>query len=177
MFIIEPITNKRYVVTDLKGKKLLKNYIRYYQSGGDLIQPGEDIDEVNAEYSKKYKSPECVPSGWPGEKYRSPNDCMIVTDKAKLSFIEYETNRLKNKICGEKSHSIFEDNRICKCIDDDNNACNDLINRPDTEGHHIIAKYRLNKDGYKDRLTEHATSQNPIKYPIRNGYVIDEGGK
>jgi len=145
MFIINPFSKKKYLITDPKGKELLKCYIQHYQSGG-LVNQYEEFFPVDCSHGPG--------SLWGGRytMYRSARDCGIDADKFKLSWINNEKNRLSKHEC--KNNRTFNKN-ICECIETQNeDACVKVINTSDKPGHKIIANYELNKNGLKDGLED-----------------------
>ena len=143
MFIINPFSKKKYFITDPKGKELLKCYIQHYQSGGLVNQYIE------------YVPFNCSERLWmgPTARFRSPNECITEADKTKLNWITYEKKRLSEQVCNKAGGRISNTN-ICECIETQNeNSCDEVINRSNKPGHKIIAEYELNKNGLKDRLT------------------------
>ena len=107
-YIINPLTNEVYSIFSDDGKKLLKEYVRFYQTGGSEGEEEDDYEKDLAEFVEQ-DAEACNNS-----QYREVGDCDNCDEGEKkdtCEFVHKTITSVKNEVEKEAAKAAEEEKR------------------------------------------------------------------
>lgn len=133
-FIYNPLTNEKYSILSYEGKSLLKQYIKYHQTGGMGQTQAIASTAFNSQLERQIKRQNSLGTIMDKEKKKKNEDLIrasrlakpyqLKNNKPTLRYNHCES--LKNRIQQVKTQANAEINRLNEIFNEHN--CNELLN-------------------------------------------------